>query len=102
MSDVLRRASRALEREPSVTKAMLSAMSSTEEAAVPVKYEIDCTLRAIIVDAINDDGKDVADLDDIVRVLGSVWFAELTYWSNGLAATSSMGDNLARAASLLL
>jgi len=35
-------------------------------------------------------------------VLGSVWFAELTYWSNGLNATSSMGDNLARAAELLL
>jgi hypothetical protein len=31
-----------------------------------------------------------------------VWFAELTYWSNGLNATSSMGDNLASAAHLLL
>ena len=42
------------------------------------------------------------DLDGIVHVLGSVWFAELTYWSNGLNGSGSMGDNLASAAELLL
>ena len=63
-----------------------------------MKHEIDSTLRAIIVDAIDGTGKravEVRDLDDIVRVLGSVWFAELTYWTNGLTAPSTMGDNLA-------
>jgi AcrR family transcriptional regulator len=44
----------------------------------------------------------VANLDDIVHVLGSVWFAELTYWSNGLTGPGAMADNLARAAELLL
>jgi AcrR family transcriptional regulator len=104
VSDVLRRASRSLERSPLVTKAMLAAMSSSEEAAIPLKYEIDTTLRAIIADVV-DDGHcaTFADLDGIVRVLGSVWFAELTYWSNGLnPSSSSMGDNLASAAQLLL
>jgi len=103
VSDVLRRASRSLERSPLVTKAMLAAMSSTEEAATPLKYEIDKTLRAIIADVV-DDGHcaTLPDLDGVVRVLGSVWFAELTYWSNGLNPTSSMGDNLASAAQLLL
>jgi hypothetical protein len=87
-----------------VTRAMLAAMTSSEEAAVPLKYEIDSTLRAIIADVVNDDGHctDVGDLDGIVRVLGSVWFAELTYFSNGLNPSSSMGDNLATAAHLLL
>ena len=42
------------------------------------------------------------DLDDIVRVLGSVWFAELTFWSGGLTDAQAMADNLARAAALLL
>jgi AcrR family transcriptional regulator len=104
VSDVLRRASRALERSPLVTKAMLAAMSSSEEAAVPLKHEIDSTLRAIIADVVDGDGHctTFADLDGIVRVLGSVWFAELTYWSNGLNQSSSMGDNLASAAELLL
>lgn len=103
--DVLRRASRSLERAPLVTKAMLAAMSSSEDASVPLKLEIDSTLRAIIADVVEGDGHctTFADLDGIVRVLGSVWFAELTYWSNGLSPLpSSMGDNLASAAELLL
>ncbi len=99
--DVLHRACRALERQPRVTRAMLTAMSSADDTAVPVKHEIDKTLRAIIADAI-DDGDAVPKLDDIVRVLGSVWYAELTYWSNGLSDASPMGDHLAAAASLLL
>jgi TetR/AcrR family transcriptional regulator, cholesterol catabolism regulator len=104
VSTVLRRASRALERAPLVTKAMLAAMSTSEEGAVPLKHDIDSTLRAIIADVVDGDGRctTFADLDGIVRVLGSVWFAELTYWSNGLNPASSMGDNLASAAELLL
>lgn len=100
VSDVLRRASRALEREPALTKAMLTAMSSTDEDTVDAKFQVDVTLRAIVADAV--DGETVQDLDDIVHVLGSVWFAELSYWCAGLAEKSSMGDNLARAATLLL
>jgi AcrR family transcriptional regulator len=104
VADVLKRASRALERAPLVTRAMLAAMSSSEEATVPLKHEIDSTLRSIIADVVDGDGHctTFADLDGIVRVLGSVWFAELTYWSNGLNQSSSMGDNLASAAELLL
>ena len=104
VSDVLKRASRALARAPLVTKAMLTAMSSSEAATVPLKHDIDSTLRAIIADVVDGDGrcKTYADLDAIVRVLGSVWFAELTYWSNGLHASTSIGDNLASAAHLLL
>ena len=103
MSNVLQRA-RVHSSAPLVTKAMLAAMSSSEEAAVPLKHEIDSTLRAIIADVVDGDGHctTFADLDGIVRVLGSVWFAELTYWSNGLNPSSSMGDNLASAAELLL
>jgi AcrR family transcriptional regulator len=100
VAEVLRRASRALEREPEVTKAMLIAMSSQDVDAVPMKAEIDATLRAIIADAVHTD--DVEHFDDIMRVLGSVWFAELSYWTSGLNGPSAIGDNLARAAALLL
>ncbi len=105
VSNVLQRASRSLERAPLVTRAMLAAMSSSEEATIPLKHEIDSTLRAIIADVVATDGHctTYANLDGIVRVLGSVWFAELTYWSNGVnPESSSMGDNLASAAQLLL
>jgi TetR/AcrR family transcriptional regulator, cholesterol catabolism regulator len=103
VADVLRRATRALEREPEVTKAMLVAMASGESAAIPVKNEINATLRAIVADAIDEpSGNRVEHFDDIVGVLGSVWFAELTYWTHGLNTPASMADNLARAAQLLL
>ena len=100
VADVLRRATRALERQPRVTHAMVTAMSVSDDSAAPVKQEINDTLRAIIIDAV--DGTPVPDLDDIVRVLGSVWFAELTFWSGGLTDATAMADHLARAASLLL
>jgi AcrR family transcriptional regulator len=100
VADVLRRASRALERQPNVTRAMLAAMSSASDETVPVKHEVTATLRAIIADAA--DGTSVRDLDDVVRVLGAVWFAEMTFWSSGLEDATSMGDTLARAAALLL
>jgi AcrR family transcriptional regulator len=100
VADVLRRATRALERQPRVTHAMVTAMSVSDDSAAPVKQEINETLRAIIVDAV--DGAPVADLDDVVRVLGSVWFAELTFWSGGLTDATAMADHLARAAALLL
>jgi len=100
VADVLRRATRALERQPRVTHAMVTAMSVADDSAAPVKQEVNETLRAIIVDAV--DGTPVPDLDDVVRVLGSVWFAELTFWSGGLTDAQAMGDHLARAAALVL
>jgi AcrR family transcriptional regulator len=100
VADVLRRASRALERQPRVIQATLTAMSSPDEAGAAVKAEVNETLRSIIADAI--DGQAISDLDDIMEVLGAVWFAELTFWSAGIRRSGSMGDNLARAAALLL
>lgn len=100
VADVLRRASRALEREPSVMRAMLTAMSAGDDSTANVKHEINQTMRSIIADAV--DGETVPDLDDVVRVLGAVWFAELTFWSGGFSDASSMSDSLARAAALLL
>jgi TetR/AcrR family transcriptional regulator, cholesterol catabolism regulator len=100
VADVFRRATRALERQPQVTHAMVTAMSVADDSAAPLKHEVNETLRAIIGDAV--DGTPIAELDDIVRVLGSVWFAELTFWSGGLGDAQAMADNLARAAALLL
>ncbi|HEX5096918.1 MAG TPA: TetR family transcriptional regulator [Acidimicrobiia bacterium] len=100
VADVLARASRALERQPRVTQAMLAAMSSPDTAAIPVKDDINATMRAIIANAVGE--TPVAQLDDVIAVLGAVWFAELTFWSTGLRNGTSMADNLARAASLLL
>jgi AcrR family transcriptional regulator len=103
VADALRRACRALEREPRVIAAMMTAMSAPDEEAVALKREVDVTLRAIISSAIDGDGNDAHDeLDDVVRVLGSVWFAGLSFWVNGIADAARMADDLDCAVHLLL
>ncbi len=100
VSDALRRACRALEREPRVIAAMMTAMSSPDEANAPMKRDVDDTLRAIIMTAIAGGGGD--NVDDIVAVLGAVWFAGLSHWVNGLSSAGQMAADLERAARLLL
>jgi AcrR family transcriptional regulator len=103
VADALRRACRALEREPTVIAAMMTAMRAPEAEAVVLKRDVDTTLRAIITGAIDGDGGDsLADLDEIVRVLGAVWFAGLSFWVNGMSDAAQMADNLDVAVHLLL
>jgi AcrR family transcriptional regulator len=103
VADALRRACRALEREPRVIAAMMTAMSAPDEQAVALKQDVDVALRGIITSAIDGNGDDaVADLDDVVRVLGSVWFAGLSFWVNGMSDAAQMADNLDTAVHLIL
>jgi AcrR family transcriptional regulator len=101
VAHVLRRACRALERQPRVTAAMMTAMSAGDETTTPTQREVDATLKAIIQHAIDDNGE-IDDLDAVVRVLGHVWFATLSYWVSGLASTGEMAADLERTAHLLL
>jgi AcrR family transcriptional regulator len=98
--DVLQRASRALEREPRVTAAMVTALSSPDPDAAPAKNEVYETLRSIIANAIGD--AEVDRPDDVVRVLGYVWFTALVFQVGGMAEPSLMADELEMAARLLL
>ena len=98
--DVLRRASRALEREPRVTSAMVTALSSPDRDAAATKNEVYETLRLIISGAIGSGTVDSPD--EVVRVLGYVWFAALVSWVGGMAEAGLMADELEVAARLLL
>ncbi|HEY7440380.1 MAG TPA: TetR family transcriptional regulator [Acidimicrobiia bacterium] len=100
VADVLRRASRALGREPKLTAAMVTALSSREPDAAAMKEEVNEILRTIIAGAI--DGTDVPELDGVLRVLGYVWFAVLAAWVSEMLDTTQMGTELASAAQLLL
>ena len=100
VAEGLRRACTALERQPTVTAAMVTAMSSTDGDAAPLKQSVQDSLRKMIADAIGDDS--VADVDAIVQVLGHVWFAALAFWVGGMTESGAMADDLERAAHLLL
>jgi AcrR family transcriptional regulator len=100
VADVLRRATRALTRDPTITAAMVTALSSPGSDAATAKREVYDILRAIISSAI--DGAEVPDLDGIVRVLGYVWLATLSAWVGGMIDADGMAADLTNAAHLLL
>ena len=100
VADVLRRATRALTREPRVTAAMVTALSSPGPEAAAAKGAVYEILRGIIAGAI--DGADEPDLDGILRVLGYVWLATLGAWVGGMIDPDGMAADLATAAHLLL
>jgi TetR/AcrR family transcriptional regulator, cholesterol catabolism regulator len=100
--DVLRRASRALEREPGLTAALVTALSSPDTSVAECKQEVYDILGSVVVDAV--DGTEFAEGegDGVVRVLGHVWFAALVSWVGGMAPAGRMGDDLEVAARLIL
>jgi TetR/AcrR family transcriptional regulator, cholesterol catabolism regulator len=100
VADVLRRATRALTRDPSTTAAMVTALSSPEPGAASAKNEVYGQLRTIISGAL--DGHEVRDLDGVLRILGYVWLATLGAWVGGTIDAEGMATDLATAAHLLL
>ena len=104
--DVLRRATRALEREPRLTAALVNALSSADPSVAAAKQEVNDILATVITDAADHDAlsdrRALANDKDVVRVLGHVWFAALVSWVGGMAPTGQMGDDLEITARLIL
>ncbi len=100
--DVLRRASRALERAPRLTAALVTAMSSADPAVAEDKQAVAEVMDSMVRTAIGVTNEDNGDLDGVLRVLQHVWFASLVSWAGGIAELTQMGDDLELAARLLL
>jgi AcrR family transcriptional regulator len=100
VADVLRRASRALERNPRVTGALVTALFVNDPEAANIKAGVREHLDAMLTTAL--DGADVDDLEGVVDVLGHTWIATMAFWSSGLGDGVPMADRLERAAHLLL
>jgi AcrR family transcriptional regulator len=100
VTDALRRAARALERQPKVTDALVAALSSPDPNVAEDKLEVYELLHGIVTDAM--DGTAGARHDGVVRVLGNVWFGALVARAAGMADIGRMGDDLEEAARLLL
>jgi TetR/AcrR family transcriptional regulator, cholesterol catabolism regulator len=98
--DVLRRASRSMERDPNLTAAFVTAIASPDPAVAPWQHEMAAVLGALVSDALS--GVAVAERDGIVRVLSWVWFGALLGWVNGWTDAGTVGDELAAAARLLV
>ncbi|MCU1457569.1 MAG: transcriptional regulator, TetR family [Actinomycetia bacterium] len=96
---VLRRASRSMERDPNLTAAMVTALSSADPDAGIAKHEVFVVMTSIFADAI---GEERVDLEAAARALGLVWFSALAFWVGGLLDSPGMERELESAARLIL
>lgn len=98
--DVLRRASRGLERRPLFASALIRALASPDprvaEAAAHVREQISDISTPILAHL------PAEDVGAIVGVIAHVWNSSIMNWANGRAAISSIGDELEKATRQLL
>jgi TetR/AcrR family transcriptional regulator, cholesterol catabolism regulator len=98
--DVVRRATRAIERQPELAAAMVTAITSPDPAVRECQREMSQVMAAVIATPLGSLPAD--QRDGVVRVLSHVWFSALVGWVNGWGNVGQVGDELEIAARLLL
>lgn len=99
--DVLRRASRAMEREPRLSEAVVTALLSPDPGAAACQEAVSGSMTDILATALGDDF-DPAFQAQITRTLGHVWFSSLIGWVNGWSGIAKVADEVDLATHLLL
>jgi TetR/AcrR family transcriptional regulator, cholesterol catabolism regulator len=104
--DVLNRANRALQRQPSVTFAMIRALVSGNQDVAPVVSEIRAVMRGIIADALGSDVDTDAPIADreimAIDLLSDIWLAALVSWISGVESSDGMMSKVDAAIHLVL
>ncbi len=105
--DVLRRANRALQREPQVTIAMIRALVSGNSDIAPAVSETRILMRRIITDALGADGSSGTEpgSDELIQsidLLSDVWMAALVGWITGVEPSTALVPKLETATRVLL
>jgi TetR/AcrR family transcriptional regulator, cholesterol catabolism regulator len=98
--DVLRRASRALERRPLLAAAFTRALAAPDPGVAAAALEVRAQIASITAPILA--GLTPSELDGIVSVIAHVWNSALMNWANGRAPLASIGNELESAARLLL
>ena len=99
VADVTGRCCAVLEANPLLGHAMVTALSTSDPAGIEMRDVVNEQLKTILGKAL--DGH-IDAFDDIVHVLGMVWFAAMQGWITGRTPSGSMSEELALAARLLL
>ena len=100
VSDMLRRATSALQNRRNFTLAVVRALASGDTSVAPAVREVREAMRAIIVAAV---GGQPSERDQMVaEVLEQVWFSALVSWISGVDSGASVNRKLADAIELLL
>lgn len=101
MVDILRRATRTMEREPRLSEAVIRALSASDPKVIECQQVVGATM-ARIQDRAFAEGFDADTRAGIVRALGWIWYAALVGWVNGWSGIGKVGDELELAARLLI
>ena len=97
---VIRQATRAMEREPKLAAALVTAISAPDPAVSSCQAEVTVIMVDLLTAPMH--GVDPELRLGIVRVLSHVWFSSLVGWVNGWSTGGQVGDELEAAARLLL
>ncbi|HMG45788.1 MAG TPA: TetR family transcriptional regulator [Acidimicrobiales bacterium] len=98
--DVLDRALRAMDRQPQLTSAVVTALTSGDPAGVEAMDGMTSALARIMRPAFPD-SVDPAEEAAVTKVLGHVWWSCLISWANGMGDMAWVSDELREAADLL-
>ena len=97
---LLRRACEAIERQPRLTAALVKSLSSSDpgvsESTRQVRDQIDVMMSGIL------EHLDADVREGILAIIRHVWNSTLVAWAHGRLPISGVGDELERAARLLL
>jgi AcrR family transcriptional regulator len=98
---VLRRATRAMEKEPRLSEAVVTAISSPDPGAARCQEDVSAAMVRILGVALGDELDPVVKAQ-ITRTLGHVWFSSLIGWVNGWSGIKQVGDEVEIACHLVL
>jgi len=101
VSDVLSRATRAMEKEPKLSEAVVTALLSPDRGAAACQEDVSASMTRIMSAALGDDF-DPAFKTQATRTLGHVWFSALIGWVNGWSGIEKVADELDVATHLIL
>jgi AcrR family transcriptional regulator len=98
--DVLRRAVSTMEKQPKLAEAVITALTSDDDAAGRASISTTDVMTRVMLQAFPDDVE--PDLEaSIAKVLGHVWFSCMVAWKNGVGDMTWMADELDVACELL-
>jgi AcrR family transcriptional regulator len=98
--EVLARATKAIESDPQLTRALIRSILSDDPKVVECHRQTVAHMHAALGWAMLD--LDSQTRDRIVQVIQHVWYSSLVAWVSGWTGLDTVGSELATAANLLL
>ncbi|CAN5636975.1 cholesterol catabolism transcriptional regulator KstR [soil metagenome] len=98
---IIRRATRAMEKEPRLSEAVVTAILSPDAATTGCQEDVASSMTRIMGRAFGED-LPPEELAQVTKVLGHVWFSALIGWINHWQGIGQVGDEVEVAAHLIL